>query len=206
MPTGIQKKTTNLSENNSSRSSNIERKTKETQVMLKINLDGSGKSTISTKIQFLSHMLELFSRHSGIDLELTANGDLNHHVTEDVAICLGNAFLEALGDKKGIKRYGDKIIPMDESLATCAVDLGGRAFHHIDLKTQKGLIEDCSSEDLEHFFETIAINAKINLHILVHYGTNEHHKVEASFKAFAYAMKEAIEIVGNEIPSTKGVL
>lgn len=206
MPSGIPKKTTNANDGKTSRTSIIERNTKETQISLKIDLDGSGKSTISTPIHFLSHMLELFSKHSKIDLELTAKGDLNHHITEDVAICLGQALLEALGDKKGIRRYGDKIIPMDEALAVCALDLGGRAFHHIELKTEKGLIEDCNSEDMEHFFETFSINAKINLHILVNYGGNEHHKAEAAFKAFAYAMREAIEIIGTEIPSTKGVI
>jgi imidazoleglycerol-phosphate dehydratase len=147
----------------------------------------------------------LFTRHSGIDLKLNAEGDLVHHLIEDIGISMGKAILKALGDKKGIKRFGDKTLPMDEALATCALDLSGRSYHHIDLKIA-GIIEDMESENLVHFFESLAINAKINLHIFVHYGSNEHHKAEAAIKSMAYAFKEAIELKGDQIPSTKGVL
>jgi imidazoleglycerol-phosphate dehydratase len=187
------------------RSAVVKRKTNETDIVVEINLDGSGKSEISTRISFFNHILELFTRHSGIDLKLNAEGDLVHHLIEDIGISMGKAILKALGDKKGIKRFGDKTLPMDEALATCALDLSGRSYHHIDLKIA-GIIEDMESENLVHFFESLAINAKINLHIFVHYGSNEHHKAEAAIKSMAYAFKEAIELKGDQIPSTKGVL
>jgi len=187
------------------RSAVVKRKTKETDILVDINLDGSGKSEISTRIAFFNHILELFARHSGIDLKLNAEGDLVHHLIEDIGISLGKAIFKALGDKKGIKRFGDKTIPMDEALATCAVDLSGRSYHNIDLKI-KGIIEDMEAENLVHFFESLSINAKINLHIIVHYGSNEHHKAEAAIKSLAYAFKEAIELKGEQIPSTKGIL
>ena len=189
-----------------SRSVEKNRDTKETKISLQLNLDGTGQSDISTNIAFLDHMLELFAKHASIDLTLNAEGDLDHHITEDVAITLGSAIVDALGEKKGIRRYGDKSIPMDESLAVCSVDLGGRGYHHIDLQFKSGSIEDVDAENLVHFFETLAINGKMNLHITVNYGDNEHHKAEAAFKAFARAFKEAIEIIGDEIPSTKGII
>ena len=187
------------------RSAVVKRKTNETEILIDINLDGSGKSEISTRIAFFNHILELFTRHSGIDLKLSAEGDLVHHLIEDIGISLGQAIKKALGNKKGIKRFGDKTLPMDEALATCAVDLSDRSFHKIDLKIT-GIIEDMEAEDLIHFFESLAINAKINLHIFVHYGSNEHHKAEAAIKSLAYAFKEAIEVKGEQIPSTKGTL
>ncbi|MHA1728186.1 MAG: imidazoleglycerol-phosphate dehydratase HisB [Promethearchaeota archaeon] len=189
------------------RTAKFQRKTKETNISIKINIDGSGESNISTNIAFFDHMLELFTRHSGIDLEVSAEGDLDHHVTEDVGISLGTAILDALGNKKGIQRFGDKTIPMDEALAMCALDLSGRGYHHIDLKLRHvGKIEDIDGENLIHFLESLAINAKMNLHLIVQYGNNEHHKVEAAFKAVARAFCEAIQIIGDVIPSTKGVL
>ena len=130
------------------RSATVKRKTNETDIVVEINLDGSGKSEISTRIAFFNHILELFTRHSGIDLKLTATGDLNHHLIEDIGISLGKAIKKALGNKKGIKRFGDKTLPMDEALATCAVDLSGRSYHHIDLKI-KGIIEDMEAENLD---------------------------------------------------------
>ena len=192
--------------NKSPRMAEINRKTKETNVSVKINLDGSGIYDISTSIAFFDHMLILFTRHSGIDLEVKAEGDLAHHLTEDVGIVLGQVINEALGKKKGIRRYGDKKIPMDETLAVCALDLGGRAYHKLDMKLKPGNIEDLDAENIVHFFESVTMNAKINLHIIVEYGENEHHKAEGAFKAFAHAFKEAIEIVGDKIPSTKGTL
>jgi len=187
------------------RSAMVKRHTNETDIVVEINLDGSGKSEISTRIAFFNHIIELFTRHSGIDLKLSAEGDLVHHLIEDIAITMGKAISQALGNKKGIKRFGDKTLPMDEALATCAVDLSGRSYHNIDLKIS-GIIEDMESENLVHFFESLAINAKINLHIFVHYGSNEHHKAEAAIKSLAYAFKEAIEVKGEQIQSTKGIL
>lgn len=189
-----------------SRKSKITRETKETDISIELNLDGTGEYDIETDVNFFTHMLILLSRHAGIDLKIRASGDLGHHMIEDVGICFGKALYEALGDKKGIQRYGDKTLPMDETLATCALDLGGRSYHKIDLKFQGRMIEDCNSEDLIHFFESCALNANINLHIFVHYGENEHHKAEAAFKSFAHALKESIKIIGDQIPSTKGVL
>ncbi|MBD3353263.1 MAG: imidazoleglycerol-phosphate dehydratase HisB [Candidatus Lokiarchaeota archaeon] len=203
MPTKSNSKKT---KKNTDRKATVKRKTKETDISIELNLDGVGDSEIDTRIEFLNHLFELFSRHSSTDLKIKASGDLDHHITEDIGICLGEAIMKSLGNKKGIRRYGDKTIPMDESLATCALDLGGRPYFNIDLKISKGLIEDSQAEDLEHLFESISINSKINLHIIVHYGTNEHHKVEAAIKAFARAFKEAKEIVDDKIPSTKGVL
>ena len=194
-----------MTPNSKKRSAVVKRKTNETDILVDINLDGSGKSEISTRIAFFNHILELFTRHSGIDLKLNAEGDLVHHLIEDIGISLGNAIYKALGNKKGITRFGDKTTPMDEALATCAVDLSGRSYHNIDLKI-KGIIEDMDAENLSHFFESLAINAKINLHIFVHYGSNEHHKAEAAIKSLAYAFKEAIEQKGEQIPSTKGIL
>ena len=183
----------------------VKKKTNETDILVDINLDGSGKSEISTRIAFFNHILELFTRHSGINLKLNAEGDLVHHLIEDIGISLGKAIFKALGDKKGIKRFGDKTLPMDEALATCAVDLSGQSYHNIDLKI-KVVIEDMEAENLVHFFESLSINAKINLHIIVHYGSNEHHKAEAAIKSLAYAIKEAIELKGEQLPSTKGIL
>ncbi|MHA1340284.1 MAG: imidazoleglycerol-phosphate dehydratase HisB [Promethearchaeota archaeon] len=190
------------------RKAEIKRETKETNIIVEINLDGDGKSEISTTIGFFDHMLTLFAKHSKTNLKVKAIGDLEHHLIEDVGICLGKAIEKVLGEKRGIQRYGDKIIPMDESLALCALDLGGRIGHHIDLKTVNERVEDCQTEDIMHFFETLAQNAKMNLHIVVQYGNNDHHKIEAAFKAFAHAFREAkaINVGDNEILSTKGVL
>jgi imidazoleglycerol-phosphate dehydratase len=183
----------------------IKRNTKETQIVAKIDLNGSGISEISTGIAFFDHFLELFSRHSSVDLKIDAQGDLNHHLVEDVGIVIGQVILKALGKKKGIRRFGDKTVPMDEALATTSLDLSGRSYHNIDLKID-GIIEDLNAENLVHFFESLALNAKMNLHILIHYGLNEHHKAEAAIKSFAAAFKEAVEIIGDTVPSTKGVL
>jgi len=190
------------------RKAEIKRETNETNVSVEINLDGIGVSEITTQINFLSHMLTIFSRHSNTDLKIKAKGDLNHHLIEDIAICIGIGIDKALGDKKGIERYGDKIIPMDDALAICALDLGGRIGCYIDLKTSNEKVEDCYVQDIIHFLETLAQNAKINLHIIVQYGNNDHHKIEAAFKAFAHAFKEAKLRKKNDenVLSTKGIL
>ena len=189
------------------RKAKVSRKTSETDISIELNLEGSGKSEIKTGFKFMDHMLVLLSRHSGIDLSVKADGDLTHHVVEDVGIALGEAFVKALGDKKGINRYGFSFIPMDESLARCALDFSGRKALILDLKLNDECdIEDVAVEDIRHFFNSFAENTKMNLHLHVLYGEDQHHKVEAAFKALARAIKDAIQIVSSEIPSTKGVL
>ncbi|MHA1283046.1 MAG: imidazoleglycerol-phosphate dehydratase HisB [Promethearchaeota archaeon] len=189
------------------RKATVARKTAETDIKVELNLDGNGNYEINTGIKFLDHMLILLTRHSGIDLKIEASGDLIHHIAEDIAICLGECFNNALGNKKGINRYGWALIPMDESLARCALDFSGRKALILDLKLNEECnIEDMAVEDIKHFFNSFAENAKMNLHLKVLYGEDQHHKVEAAFKALARAIKNAIEIVGNEIPSTKGIL
>ena len=185
----------------------ITRKTGETDISIELNLDGSGKSEIVTGFKFMDHMLVLLTRHSGIDLTVKATGDLTHHVIEDIGISLGEAFIQALGDKKGINRYGFYYITMDETLARCVLDFSGRKALILDLKLNDECdIEDVAVEDIRHFFNSFAENAKMNLHLHVIYGEDQHHKVEAAFKALARAIKEAIKVVSSEIPSTKGVL
>ena len=193
------------------RKAKIERKTKETEIELEINLDGTGKNRIETRIGFLNHMLELFSKHSLIDFALKAKGDLEvdeHHLTEDIGICLGMALKKALGEKKGIQRYGSAIIPMDESLALCAVDFSDRGYPVINAEFERKIIGGFPTELIQDFFEAVALNAGMNLHIKVFYGRNTHHKIEAIFKAFARAVKNAVELDKRiqGVPSTKGVL
>ncbi len=188
------------------RTSKITRKTSETEIKAELNLDGSGIYEIDTGFKFMDHMLILLARHSNIDLKIKATGDLTHHIIEDIGITLGECFDKALGDKKGINRYGAALIPMDESLARCAIDFCGRKALILDLKLNECNIEDVAVEDIRHFFNSFAENAKVNLHLLVLYGEDLHHKVEAAFKALARAIKEAKRIVSDEIPSTKGTL
>jgi imidazoleglycerol phosphate dehydratase HisB len=189
------------------RKSDILRETTETSIKINLNLDGSGKSDITTGFKFIDHMLVLLTRHSGIDLRLNASGDLTHHIIEDIGISLGEAFIKALGDKKGINRYGYAYIPMDDALARCVLDFSGRKSLILELKLNEDCdIEDVAVEDIRHFLNSFTENAKMNLHLHVLYGEDQHHKVEASFKALAKAIKEAIKIVSDEIPSTKGVI
>lgn len=184
----------------------LTRKTAETKITIELILDGSGKYKIDTGFKFMDHMLMLLTRHSDIDLKVKATGDLTHHIIEDIGISLGECFEKALGDKKGINRYGAALIPMDESLSRCAIDFCGRKSLVIDLNLNEYNIEDVAVEDVKQFFNSFAENAKINLHLHVLYGEDQHHKVEAAFKALARAIKEAIKIVSDLIPSTKGVL
>jgi imidazoleglycerol-phosphate dehydratase len=193
------------------RTSQLERKTAETQIELKINLDGSGKYAIQTGVGFLDHMLVLFSKHALIDLEIHAAGDLHidaHHTTEDVGICLGQAVRESLGDKSGIRRYGHLVLPMEETLVTSAVDFSGRSYLVFNAPMPSPKIGDFDSELVEDFWQAFANNAQCNLHILLHYGRNTHHIAEAIFKATARAIRNAIEIDPRQqgIPSSKGVL
>jgi len=189
------------------RTSKITRKTAETDISIELNLDGAGKYEISTGFKFMNHMLTLLTRHSNIDLKVKATGDLTHHIIEDIGITLGECFSKALGDKKGINRYGSALIPMDEALARCVIDFSGRKALVLDLDLKDECdIEDVAVEDVRHFINSFAENAKMNLHLHVLYGEDQHHIVEAAFKALAWAIKEAKKIVSDEIPSTKGTL
>jgi len=187
----------------------IVRKTNETDITLELNLDGVGKYDISTGVGFLDHMLSHLSKHGKIDLNLKASGDLEvdaHHTVEDVAICLGNALDEALGDKKGIARYGNSSVPMEDALADVTVDLSGRPFcvYNVEYKCEK--IGDFDVECIEEMLRSFTNHAKFNLHISVPYGTNGHHVAEAIFKALGQALGQAVKIIGDDIPSTKGCL
>lgn len=189
----------------------LKRTTNETNIELEINLDGTGKADIDTPIGFFNHMLNLFTFSSGIDLNLKAKGDIevcDHHLVEDVAIVFGKAFLEALGDKVGIKRYGTFFVPMDESLATVSLDISGRSFLHFECDFVRESIGDFSTEMVKEFFRAFAFNSGVTLHARVLYGENDHHKAEALFKALGRAIKEAKTIDENNmiLQSTKGLL
>jgi imidazoleglycerol-phosphate dehydratase/histidinol-phosphatase len=190
------------------RTAKVERITKETSITLSVNIDGKGKSRISTGIGFFDHMLEQIAKHSNMDLEINASGDLNvdeHHTVEDVAICLGEAILKAIGSKKGIERYSF-LLPMDDSLAQVALDMGGRPWLVWDAKFVNSKIGEMPSEMLFHFFKSFSDSAKCNLNIKVE-GENDHHKAEAIFKALAKALKQALNQTNNfDIPTTKGKL
>ena len=192
------------------RTAEISRETKETKVRLRLDLDG-GDAGISTGVGFLDHMLELLARHGRLGLELEATGDLEtgaHHTTEDVGICLGQAIDQALGDRAGIRRYGSALVPMDEALAESAIDISGRPFCAFDAKLPDVTIAGFDAELTEEFFRAVSNNAKVTLHIWVRSGTNAHHMIEAAFKAFARALREAVSIDPEEegVPSTKGTL
>lgn len=185
----------------------IERETKETKVKCMLILEGKGKTDISTGIGFFDHMLEAFAVHSGFDLGMICKGDTHvdgHHTIEDIGIVLGQAFAQATEDKAGIKRYGSFMLPMDESLATCAVDIGGRAFLVFDCDFRAEKIGDMETQMVEEFFRAFAMNAMVTLHLNLEYGQNDHHKCEALFKAFAHALKEAVKVEGDEVLSSKG--
>ena len=191
------------------RTAKIHRKTKETDVTLDLNLDGLGKYEIDTGVGFLDHMLSHLSKHGKIDLNVKAKGDLNvdaHHTVEDVAICLGESLIKALGDKKGISRYGHSSVPMEETLADVSVDLSGRpnCIYNVEYRTDK--IGDFDVECLEEMLRSFSNNGKFNLHINVPYGTNSHHIAEAIFKGLGQALAAAVKIVGTDVPSTKGQL
>jgi len=191
------------------RTAKVHRQTKETNVTVELNLDGVGKYEINTGIGFLDHMLTHLSKHSKIDLIVKAKGDLNvdaHHTVEDIGICLGECLGKALGDKKGIARYGHSSVPVEETMANVSVDLSGRAnfVHNVKYRTNK--IGDFDVECLEEMLHSFSNNGKFNLHINVPYGTNSHHIAEAIFKGLGQALAAAVRIVGNDVPSTKGIL
>lgn len=194
-----------------SRMSKVERKTSETDICLSFCLDGSGKTEISTGIGFFDHMLNSFARHGFFDLECKVNGDLYvdcHHTIEDTGIVLGKAIKEALGDKKGIKRYGSFILPMDEALILCAIDLSGRPFFSYDLTLTTEKVGDMDTEMVKEFFYAVSYSAGMNLHLKMLDGCNNHHIIEAAFKAFAKALDEATTKDNRiqDVLSTKGAL
>jgi imidazoleglycerol-phosphate dehydratase len=194
------------------RTAQIRRNTKETQIELRLNLDGRGKSEISTGIRFFDHMLDLVTRHGGFDLRLKAKGDLDvdqHHTVEDVGIALGEAVNAALGNKRGILRAGYFLMPMDETLAAAAVDFGGRAFCVVKAKFSARTVGGFQTELVEDFFQGFAQAARANVHLRVLYGRSSHHQVEAVFKAFARALRFAVsrdKRLHNVLPSTKELL
>ncbi|WP_307892610.1 imidazoleglycerol-phosphate dehydratase HisB [Bacillus swezeyi] len=187
------------------------RKTNETDIKLSINIDGEGKADIQTDVPFMTHMLDLFTKHGQFDVSVEAKGDVeidDHHTTEDIGICLGQALLEALGDKKGIKRYGSSLVPMDEALAQVAVDLSNRPHLEFRAELPSGKVGTFDTELVHEFLWKLALEARMNLHVIVHYGTNTHHMIEAIFKALGRALDEATMIDPRikGIPSTKGML
>jgi imidazoleglycerol-phosphate dehydratase len=193
-----------------SRSATISRKTGETQVALDLDLDG-GEVSAATGVGFLDHMLDLLGRHGNLGLRVEASGDLEtgaHHTVEDVGIVFGQALDQALGDRAGIRRYGSKAIPMDESLGACAIDISGRPFCIFDSDLPPVSIAGFDTELAEEFFRAVANNARITLHVGTSYGSNAHHMIEACFKAFARALREAVSIDPDQegVPSTKGTL
>jgi imidazoleglycerol-phosphate dehydratase len=193
------------------RTAQIRRETAETKITLGINLDGAGLAQLSTAIGFFDHMLNLLARHSLIDLDVEAQGDLHvdaHHTVEDIGICFGKALTQALGDKAGIRRYGSATLPMDETLVTSALDLSGRAACVWNVALQAELLGTFNAPLAEEFWRAVATNGLMNLHVLCHYGRNTHHIIEAVFKATARALRQAVEFDprGVGVPSTKGVL
>ena len=193
------------------RTARIERQTAETKITLELSLDGAGLADVETGVGFFDHMLTLLAKHAAVDLSVKADGDLQvdqHHTVEDIGICLGQAFAEALGDKAGIRRYGHFALPMEEALITSVVDLGGRAFFVYQADFPSPKIGEFDSELVADFWQAFAANALCNLHVTVHYGRNSHHMAEGIFKATARALRMAAEPDSrmSDVPSTKGTL
>ena len=190
------------------RKKKLSRQTKETSITISVDLDGEGNSNINTGIEFFDHMLESFAKHSLFNLKVEAKGDIevdDHHTVEDVGILLGEAINEALGDKKGIQRMAHALVPMDESLAMVAIDISGRSYTVLDLPFKKIKVGSLSTENVGHFLESLARTGKINLHARCE-GENDHHQIEALFKALARTLHEATRVIHQSIPSTKGIL
>ena len=192
------------------RTAEIARKTKETDVFCLVTLDGTGEVKIATGIGFLDHMLTALAKHAKFDLELTCEGDLivdDHHTAEDCALALGAAIDKALGERRGIRRFGDAHAPLDEALARVVVDLSGRPSAHIDIGFTRDMIGDISTESLTHVLESLGVALRASFHVDVLKGRNDHHRIEAAFKATALALRQAVALDGgNDVPSTKGVL
>jgi len=191
------------------RMAEVKRQTKETDIEVKLIVDGEGKADVSTGIGFLDHMLITLARFSLLDIFLRAKGDLyvdQHHLVEDIGICLGQALDKALGERKGIKRFGFAIAPMDEALVLTSIDISGRGGFWKDFSLKKTKVGGFETETVEEFFRQLAFNARITLHLRLLSGDNLHHIIEAMFKSFALALREAVKIEGEEIPSTKGMI
>jgi imidazoleglycerol-phosphate dehydratase len=191
------------------RKSAIKRETKETRINLELNLDGSGKWQIDTGIKMLDHLLSQLAQHGRFDLAIAASGNDQHHVAEDVAICLGKAFAEALGDKRGIVRMADASVPMDDALASVSLDISGRGYTVLELPFSDNDMFGFATDLIRHFLESFAIEARMNLHARILYGTNDHHKAEALFKALGRSLDKATRLderIGGELPSTKDLL
>ena len=191
------------------RRATIKRETKETNIRLELNLDGSGEWEISTGIRVFDHLLAQLAKHGRFNLKISATGDDQHHIVEDVGICLGRAFSEALGEKRGIIRMGDGTVPMDDALAIAAVDISGRGYTVLELPFSDNDMAGFATDLIRHFLESFANEARLNLHAKVLYGTNDHHKAEALFKALGRALDTATRIdprISGELPSTKGLL
>ena len=193
-----------------SRMGRITRKTKETEVLVVVNLDGKGKISVKTGVPFLDHLITSFAKHAMFDLKLNAvsKDGINHHLVEDAAIALGNAMDQSLGNRAGIVRFGYASVPMDESLAEASLDLVKRQYHKIELSIERNQIEGISKEDLVHFFRSLAQNLNVRIHLSVKYGKNDHHKIEAAIKAFAVAWRTAVSFDRKQrgMPSTKGTM
>jgi imidazoleglycerol-phosphate dehydratase len=196
----------------SERQARVERKTKETEIMLHLNIDGTGASKVRTPIPFFSHMLEAFAKHGLVDLTVDAQGDVDvdqHHTVEDVGIVLGQALRQSLGDKKGIVRYGTAYVPMDEALVSASVDLSGRPFLVFNVPVARTRVSNFDLDLLQEYFRAFAFNAEITLHVTMHYGHNLHHITEAVFKAVGRALADATRLnprIAGILPSTKGAL
>lgn len=190
------------------RTNEVYRKTRETDIKVKVNLDSKGNANIQSGISFLDHLITSLATHSLIDIEANVKGDLKHHSIEDLAICLGEAIKKALGTREGIIRFGNSFAPMDDTLAFSAVDLVKRPYSVINLKLKGKKIEDMPTEDINHFFESFATSLNATIHMFVHYGGNDHHKAEAAVKALALSLKQAISMDPRRIgvPSSKGVI
>jgi len=193
----------------STRRAEIRRRTKETDIVCDLTLDGTGRADVNTGIGFLDHMLATLARHGGLDLTLRCEGDLDvddHHTAEDCALALGTALDTALGDRKGLRRFGSAYAPLDEALARAVWDLSGRPFAVTELGLRREAIGGLACENIAHFFRSLAVGARACLHVDVLRGENDHHRTEAAFKATAVALREAVLIIGGDIPSTKGTL
>lgn len=193
------------------REGEIYRKTGETEIKLNYEIDGEGRSSLHTGVPFMNHMLDLFAKHGHFNLEIEANGDTDvddHHTTEDIGICLGQAIVQALGDKKGIKRYGNAFVPMDETLAQVVIDLSNRPHLEFRAELPAQKVGTFDTELVHEFLWKLALEARMNLHVIVHYGQNTHHIIEAIFKALARALDEATTIDSRVkgVPSSKGML
>jgi imidazoleglycerol-phosphate dehydratase len=195
-----------------SRKASVNRETRETRVFIQVDLDGSGIYEVSTGIGMLDHMLEQLARHGLFDLTIEGSGDIErdpHHLVEDVGLVLGQALNEALGERRGITRFGHAIVPMDESLVLVALDLGGRPFAGIDLKFEREAIGQLPAENVSHFFEALAQEGRLNLHVRELAGGNDHHRIEAAFKGLARALSAAVRVderIAGQVPSTKDLL